>query len=815
MNYIKYEPFKFEDNLPLRMYLYKLGDIKPHWSQDLELYYVLEGYLEITVNDRLFILSSDDVFLCNPFDIRELHSQEAVVLCTQISLEKLGISEEEREGLVFDCNSSLDKDKRPYRKIKALISSIINYNLKYQDNSRYGNLSIIYSLFAEFMNKYRMISNAKKTPVKKQFLKLREIVKYLNNNYEKCITLKDLSNQFQMTVPYISSFFDKNFGKNFQDYYDELRITKSLPTLVEDCYTLNEIAIRYGFSDQRGYVRAFKKIHNVTPTEYRKKANSNAKGFTPLISMQFDTNKYLDKLLKNNDQKYDLPYKKHKNSIIKSFTANCSTSEPFKKTYLNFFTVARAVDFLSNPIRKMIEELLREIPFKYVKFNGIFDDNMHVVKERGNSYSISFLYIDMVLDYILSINVIPLIQLSYIPSALAENPNNRFDNGMIISLPKNDDDYIWLVESFMNHIYERYGSQIENWLYTFWNAPDTSEFAYGLPDEKRFFKLYERIYKTIKKINPKLQVGSPSLIPVCQETISFDKRFLDYSWENDCYPNFLIVHYSSNDFSNFFNQINKEQFPANPDTFNDFVSFVRSPDFYHGKSIYLTEFNFTTSHRNLLSDTIFSSAYITKNIIENVDKLDSFGHWYLTDLIDESQIPEDLLHGGLGFFTYNGIKKPSYYAYKFLASLGKEIILKDNGIIITKENSKKIIILLYNYEHFSNLYACSEYFELSYHNRYIPFAFNKNIVFDISLNNVLGESYEIEQTYVNRYSGSIYDAAEEIGIRSNPSPTITKALEAQSSLKMSVSQGKIINNQIQIQTTVESLEIRLITISIK
>ncbi len=815
MRYIKYEPFKFEDNLPLRMYIYKLGDIKPHWIQDLELFYVLEGYLEITINDRLFILNSDDVFLCNPFDIRELHSQDAVVLSAQIDLEKLGLSDEEREGLLFDCNSSLEKDKSPYQKIKSLISSIINYNLKYQDNSRYGNLSIIYSLFAEFMNKYRIITNSKKVPVKKQLLKLREIVKYLNDNYDKCITLKDLSDRFQMTVPYISSYFDKNFGKNFQDYYDELRISKSISTLVEDNMTLNDIAMRFGFSDQRGYVRAFKKIHNITPTEYKKKTSNNDKNVAPLISMQFDTNKYFDKLLKNNDQKYDLPYKKHKNSVIQSFVADYNVSSPLKKTFLNFFTVARAVDFLSDPIKNMIEKLINNIPFKYVKFNGIFDDTMHVVKKNGNSYSFSFLYIDMVLDYILSINIKPLIQISYMPSAMAENPDNRFDNGMIISLPKNDDDYIFLVDKFINHIYERYGSQIENWLFTFWNVPDTSRFAYGLPDEKRFFRLYERIYKTIKKINPKLQVGSPSLIPVCKETISFDKRFLNYAWENDCYPNFLIVHYSSNNFSNFFNQINKEQFPSDPDTFNDFVSFVKSPDFYHGKTVYLTEFNFTTSHRNLLSDTVFSSAYITKNIVENIDKLDSFGHWYLTDMIDETQIPEDMLHGGLGFFTCNGLKKPSYYAYKFLSCLGNEIILKDKGIIITKDESNKIIILLYNYEHFSNLYACSEYFELSYHNRYIPFAGNKNIVFNICINNIQGKTYEFEQTYVNRYSGSIFDTAEEIGVRSNPSTSITKALDAQSSPKISISHGNVINNQIQIQTTVESLEIRLITIKIK
>lgn len=101
---------------------------------------------------------------------------------------------------------------------------------------------------------------------------------------------------FDLTVPYISSFFDKYFGNNFQDYYDELRISKSIPTLLENKLTLDDMAIKFGFTDARGYVRAFKKIYNTTPTEYRKGTTSSSQ--SGILLTQFDTNKYLDKLLK-------------------------------------------------------------------------------------------------------------------------------------------------------------------------------------------------------------------------------------------------------------------------------------------------------------------------------------------------------------------------------------------------------------------------------------------------------------------------------------------------------------------------------------
>lgn len=813
MNNIKYELFKFEESLPLKIFIYKLGDIKSHWHESLELFYVLEGKVEIITNDQLIILNEEDFYLNNVYDAHELHSQNGVILSVEIDLNKLGLSESERENLTFDCNSSLDSDKSPFYKIKNLLAALINYNLRYQDNSKFANLSIIYSLFAELMNKFRIISNQAKAPIKKNIVRLREISKFINENYDKNISLKMLSNKFDLTVPYLSSFFEKNYNKNFQDYYDELRISKSISTLLEGNCTLQELAIKFGFTDSRGYVRAFRKIHSISPNEY-KKNYKHSPANTEVVFTQFETNKYLDKLVKNNTTTtYQIPVRKHKNSVIENFAADFNNTSTIRKTYLNFFTVSRAADFLSLHHRTLIEETLKEIPFKYVKFHGIFDDAMHVVKQRGDKYTFSFVYIDMVLDYIMKLGIKPLIQLSYMPSCLAEK-YNFYDNGMNISFPKNDEIFLELIKEFTNHIIQRYGkSEVESWPFTFWNAPDTTEYAYGFKDTNRFNELYKNVFLTVKNIDPKIQFGSPSLLPLAEEMIDYDKNFLNTARDNNVYPDFLIVHYYSNNFSNFFKRINKEQFPTEANTFSKFIDFIKRPDFYSGKKIYLTEFNFTSSHRNLLSDTIYSSVYTVKNIVENLDRLDSFGHWYLSDLIDDTQLPENMLHGGLGFYTINGIKKPSYYAYYFLSKLGNELIFKDEGIIITKDNNK-ITILLYNYEHFSNLYASGDYFELSYHNRYIPFAENKNIVFNISINNVPNGNYEITETSINKTSGSIFDCAEECGVTGVPNDDIVEQLKALSTPKFKINKGIIENNKLEISNVVSSLEIKLLEIKI-
>ena len=81
--------------------------------------------------------------------------------------------------------------------------------------------------------------------------------------------------------------------------------------------------------------------------------------------------------------------------------------------------------------------------------------------------------------------------------------------------------------------------------------------------------------------------------------------------------------------------------------------------------IYLTEWNLTVSHRNLLNDTCFKSCYLAKNLLENYDALDSFGYWVLTDLNEEIQISPEEFHGGLGLFTVWNEPNTTEYIFGF------------------------------------------------------------------------------------------------------------------------------------------------------
>ena len=80
----------------------------------------------------------------------------------------------------------------------------------------------------------------------------------------------------------------------------------------------------------------------------------------------------------------------------------------------------------------------------------------------------SFVYIDKVFDFLMSIDLKPLIQFSFMPKKLAKDPNRTcYATPFIISLPKDMNKWCDLVKALTLHLIDRYGKkEVEGWLFT-------------------------------------------------------------------------------------------------------------------------------------------------------------------------------------------------------------------------------------------------------------------------------------------------------------------------------------------------------------
>lgn len=101
-----------------------------------------------------------------------------------------------------------------------------------------------------------------------------KIIAYLNENYDKPLSLKKIAAEVYLTPNYICNLFRKHVGKNIGDYLNEIRIEKAKELLRDPRYKIYEISNMVGYTDSRYFGTLFKKHTGIVLSEYRKNLQS-------------------------------------------------------------------------------------------------------------------------------------------------------------------------------------------------------------------------------------------------------------------------------------------------------------------------------------------------------------------------------------------------------------------------------------------------------------------------------------------------------------------------------------------------------------
>ncbi len=97
-----------------------------------------------------------------------------------------------------------------------------------------------------------------------------EIVDYVKSNFDKPITIKDVSAKFYLNSSYLGRVFKKTTGESFNKYINNLRIKKAKQMLTQSDVKIYEISDSLGYSESKYFIAKFTQIVGVTPGEFRK-----------------------------------------------------------------------------------------------------------------------------------------------------------------------------------------------------------------------------------------------------------------------------------------------------------------------------------------------------------------------------------------------------------------------------------------------------------------------------------------------------------------------------------------------------------------
>ncbi len=97
----------------------------------------------------------------------------------------------------------------------------------------------------------------------------KEIVKYIDTNFYKDISLQNIAREFNINISYICQLFNRKMHTTFTEYLRKLRISYACNILRETDLSIGEVSTRAGFNDYFYFCRVFKKYTQTTPSIYR------------------------------------------------------------------------------------------------------------------------------------------------------------------------------------------------------------------------------------------------------------------------------------------------------------------------------------------------------------------------------------------------------------------------------------------------------------------------------------------------------------------------------------------------------------------
>jgi len=104
--------------------------------------------------------------------------------------------------------------------------------------------------------------------------KIKKVHEFVQNNFQRKISLGEISSLVNMTSVSFNRFIKKRTGKTFIAYVNNTRISYATKLLIETDLSVGEIAYKCGFNNLANFNRMFKKIKNNTPSEFKTEFNS-------------------------------------------------------------------------------------------------------------------------------------------------------------------------------------------------------------------------------------------------------------------------------------------------------------------------------------------------------------------------------------------------------------------------------------------------------------------------------------------------------------------------------------------------------------
>ncbi len=373
-----------------------------------------------------------------------------------------------------------------------------------------------------------------------------------------------------------------------------------------------------------------------------------------------------------------------------------ASGHPFPHYWEKMFGSGRAILSLRDSYRSDLRSVKQITDFSYVRFHGIFNDEVGVYDEDAQGRSLyNFSYVDQIYDGLLAGGIRPFVEISFMPNKLAaRNILHPFWYKPNVSPPKDWSRWDALIAAFVQHLVDRYGiDEVSLWYFEVWNEPNL-DFWGGDPKQETYWELYDHTALAIKKISPQLRVGGPATAQA-----AWVDAMIRHCNEKHIPLDYVSSHVYANDLA-------QDVFASQEDSPRDQMV-CRAVNKVHkqiGTSampslpLIWSEFNASYKNEPDVTDAIYMGPWLADMIRQCDGLVDSMSYWSLSDVFEEQGVVKTPFYGGYGLIAEDGVPKPAFNAFKLLHKLGDERINLDSSSgLLTRRKDGTLVLAVWNY----------------------------------------------------------------------------------------------------------------------
>jgi xylan 1,4-beta-xylosidase len=367
---------------------------------------------------------------------------------------------------------------------------------------------------------------------------------------------------------------------------------------------------------------------------------------------------------------------------VRVISLNCHKIGPVFESPLNVCIGGEhaALEINSESLRQLAIAH-RKCGFTFIRFHGILNPGMRVVRRLPSGKLVyNWNRVDALYSHLLAVGVKPLVELSFMPRALASGKKTCFYYRGNITPPRHIRDWHNLIVAMLRHLEAKFGRrQVRSWYFEVWNEPNLYN-GFSIRHFNWYMKLYAATAGAIDSVDAAVRVGGPATaglgwIPQFIADCKKQHVPLDFisTHTYGCGPHpwpdgkkGLKVSGSSRAIAggiqSVLNEIHHSSMPQLP--------------------LLITEWGPSYSSRDAVHDTYFQAVWLVQQVQSLATKPALMSYWALSDIFDEDG-PQTLpFEGGFGIFNPQGIKKPTFFAMEYLHELrGRRLDTHDSQSI--------------------------------------------------------------------------------------------------------------------------------------